>query len=266
MDIQCMNHSINLKFQEYYSRLYGSRWKTLKKCLLQERPLYEFSQGLKTPYFLDYASVLAALSLKLPLQNESTVLDACAAPGGKTLVITSVLPAGGLLLSNELSTDRRRRLSDVLDKHLDSDKRKQVRVCGFDAASAGRRKSEHNRFQAILLDAPCSSEAHVLKDPRALAAWTPARPQFLAQRQWALLSSAFLMLSKGGSLVYSTCAITEIENDGVMRRLIKKYGEQVQLDLPDFTEGEKTEYGRIILPDTDGCGPLYTARLKKSQA
>jgi 16S rRNA (cytosine1407-C5)-methyltransferase len=264
---------INEKFEAYYSEIYGSRWEILRKSLLEERPAYEFSQGLKTPYFLDYASVLAARSLRLPAAVPEqalspTVLDACAAPGGKTLVIASELAVRALspsfqLLANELSADRRRRLSDVLDKHLDNGTRKQVRVCGFDAAGAGRRKSEHNRFQAILLDAPCSSEAHVLKDKRAMAAWTPARPRILAQRQWALLSSVFLLLSPGGSLVYSTCAITNIENDNVVRRLFEKYGEKAEIDPPDFTEGEKTEFGRIILPDNSGIGPLYVARIKK---
>jgi 16S rRNA (cytosine1407-C5)-methyltransferase len=191
------------------------------------------------------------------------VLDACAAPGGKTLVIAASLPPSVILLSNELSAERRRRLSDVLDRHLDGEKRKQVRVCGFDAAAQGRRKSEHGRFQAVLLDAPCSSEAHVLKNEKALAEWTPARPRFLARRQWALLSSAFLLLSAGGCLVYSTCAITQAENDGVMAKLFEKYGGQAELDPPDFTEGEKTEFGRLVLPDEGGFGPLYVARITK---
>jgi 16S rRNA (cytosine1407-C5)-methyltransferase len=254
----------NNEFETYYSGLYGSRWEALRESLLEEKPAYSFAQGLREPYFLDYASVLAARSLRLPSQGEPfTVLDACAAPGGKSLVIAVALPPDALLLSNELSAERRRRLSDVLDKHLYSEQRKQVQVCGFDAAAQGRRKSEHGRFQAILLDAPCSSEAHVLKDERELAAWTKARPRFLAQRQWALLSSAFLLLSPGGCLVYSTCAITSVENDGVARRLIEKYGVEVEIDPPDFPEGEKTEFGKIILPDRDGYGPLFVARFRK---
>ena len=258
---------VNEKFEAYYSELYGTRWETLRKSLLEEKPAYAFSQGLVTPYFLDYASVLAARSLD-PLSDLSPsmpflILDACAAPGGKSLVLASALPPGITLLSNELSAERRRRLSDVLDKHLNSEKRKQVKVCGFDAAAAGRQKSEHGRFMAIILDAPCSSEAHVLKDKQALAAWTQARPKFLAQRQWALLSSAFLLLAQGGTLVYSTCAITAIENDGVIQKLFKKYKDQAEPDPPDFSEGEKTEYGKIILPDKDGFGPMYVARIKK---
>ncbi|MDR1585820.1 MAG: 16S rRNA methyltransferase [Treponema sp.] len=194
------------------------------------------------------------------------MLDACAAPGGKSLVIAASLRAGLRLLSNELSGDRRRRLAEVLDRSLDGEKRGRVTVSGFDAAAQGRKKSEHGRFAAILLDAPCSSEVHVLKDPKALAAWTPARPRFLARRQWALLSSVFLLLETGGSLVYATCALTDEENDGVARRLFEKYGDEARLDRPDFSEGEATEFGRIILPDRDcGLGPMYVARFRKGK-
>ncbi|MDR0583434.1 MAG: 16S rRNA methyltransferase [Treponema sp.] len=257
---------MNEAFEFYYSALYGDRWEGLRKNLLEDRPAYAFSQGLRLPYFLDYASVLAARSLRLaPAEPAFTALDACAAPGGKSLVIASALPAEARLLANEFSADRRRRLSEVLDKHLTREKREQVRVSGFDAAAQGGRKGEHGRFAAILLDAPCSAEAHILKDGRALSAWTPARPRFLARRQWALLSSAFLLLSPCGSLVYATCALSAEENDGVARRLFEKYGGLAFLDPPDFSEGEKTEFGRIILPDNSGgIGPMYVARFRKT--
>ncbi|GHV39465.1 hypothetical protein AGMMS49546_11560 [Spirochaetia bacterium] len=192
------------------------------------------------------------------------ILDACAAPGGKSLVIASAMHSGLRLLANELSAERRRRLADVLDAHLDREKRAQVTVSGFDAAAQGARKSEQGRFSAILLDAPCSSERHVIQNEKHLAAWTAARPRFLARRQWALLSSAFLLLKAGGSLVYATCALSPEENDGVAARLLKKYGEVAILDAPDFTEGEKTAYGRTILPDVcGGMGPMYVARFSR---
>jgi 16S rRNA (cytosine1407-C5)-methyltransferase len=175
------------------------------------------------------------------------------------------MQAGLRLIANELSGERRRRLSGILDKHLPPHMRACVTVSGFDAAAQGGRKSERNRFDAILLDAPCSSEAHVIRDPAALASWTPSRPRFLAGRQWALLSSAFLMLAPGGSLVYATCALSPEENDAVAGRLVKKYGREITIDEPDFSEGEKTILGRIILPDNSGgMGPMYVARFRKA--
>jgi 16S rRNA (cytosine1407-C5)-methyltransferase len=226
------------------------------------RPL-SYDQGLSAPYLLDRASVLAAKSLRLP--REGTVLDACAAPGGKSLVIAGGLGPGVSLLANELSGERRRRLVNVLDSHLDAERRGRVRVSGFDAAALAGKAGERGRFAGIILDAPCSSERHVLARGAALAKWTPARPRFLARRQWALLSAAFLLLRPGGSLVYATCALTEEENDGVAARLTEKYRGLVLPDEPEFPEGEKTRCGRIILPDRSaGMGPLYVARFKKA--
>jgi 16S rRNA (cytosine1407-C5)-methyltransferase len=255
----------NPEFEAYYTRLYGSRWRGLKKSLLAEGSGFAWTGGLICPYRLNYASVLAARSLRLP--DEGLVLDACAAPGGKSLIIASLMGRNVQLLANEFSRERRRRLEQVLDAYLDEETRRRVKVSGFDAAAQGGRKSEQGRFRALLLDAPCSSEAHVLGKATALAAWTAARPRFLARRQWALLSAAFRLLAPGGSLVYATCALTEEENDGVARRLPEKYGPTAELDEPGFTEGEKTLYGRIILPDqSGGAGPMYVARFRKRAA
>jgi 16S rRNA (cytosine1407-C5)-methyltransferase len=268
----------NPAFEDYYQNIYGGRWPALRESLLAPPVPVAWGDGLVRPYMLDYGSVLAAASLRLPLPREDgsppEILDACAAPGGKTLVIASRMGSGARLLANELSGERRRRLVAVLDAHLDAEKRGRIVVSGFDAAAAGGRKSEWGRFDSILLDAPCSSERHVLADDKALAVWTPARPRFLAKRQWALLSAAFLLLKPGGSLVYATCALSPEENDGVAGRLLEKYGEaaapaspagRAELDPPDFTEGEASRYGRIILPDADGgMGPMYVARFRKA--
>jgi 16S rRNA (cytosine1407-C5)-methyltransferase len=255
--------SLNDQFESYYAALYGSRWKALRESLLAEHDPVPYDAGLVKPYRLDRASALAALALDLPA--EGAILDACAAPGGKTLVIATRMGPRSTLLANELSGERRRRLAKVLDEHLPPELRERVRVAGFDAAAAGGRASERGRFAAILLDAPCSSERHVLASERALAAWTPARPRFLARRQWALLSSAFLLLQSGGSLVYATCALSPEENDAVAARLLEKYGGEALSEGPAFAEGEATQHGRLILPDrSGGMGPMYVARFRKA--
>jgi len=252
----------NPAFEEYYQKLWGSRWAKLRESLLLPAASIPYGEGLAKPYMMDRASILAAASLKLP--DAGMILDACAAPGGKSLVLASRMDANVRLLSNELSTERRRRLVNALDEHLDDEKRRRVSVSGFDAAELGGRRSEWNRFDAILLDAPCSSERHVIRSAKALAEWSPARPRSLSRRQWALLSAAFLLLRQGGSLVYATCALTHDENDGSVSRLFSKYSGAIELDEPDFPEGEKTEFGRLILPDSSGgMGPMYIARFRK---
>lgn len=256
-----------------YRSIYGSRWDGLLSALRGEGapcgisvlPEGGFETDPEAPegmYRLDRASLAPACALALP--REGQILDACAAPGGKTLILAArACPLGLRILANELSSERRRRLSGVLDGHLPPAIRALVTVTGKDAGAMCRDNEE--RFGAILLDAPCSSERHVLASPSAMAEWTPARSRNLAARQWALLSSAFIMLKPGGCLVYSTCTISPRENDGVMGRLMKKYGPHVRLDPPE--EGEATEFGRIILPDRElGAGPIYLARVYKRQS
>lgn len=271
-------------FDEYFSALFEARWPPLKAALLASNDAVEWSAGLMASYRLDAASVVAGLALRLAgLGPGDEVLDACAAPGGKTLTLAGRLPSGATIVANELSSERRRRLSDVLDAHLPPGLRERVKVAGFDAAAAGGRLSERGRFSAILLDAPCSSERHVLSSAKALDEWSPARVKSLAQRQWALLSSCFLMLKPGGSLVYATCALSPAENDGPPGRLIKKYGAEAELDpladgelegfatalsRPALASGvERTASGVFFSPDrTGGAGPMFVARLRKASA
>jgi 16S rRNA (cytosine1407-C5)-methyltransferase len=251
-------------FDEYYRAIYKERWPALKAALLLPMSSAEnaYTRKLVRPYFLNAASVWAACSLRLPEKGE--ILDACAAPGGKSLVIASRMGDGTRLLANELSSERRRRLNDTLNTHLPPAARERVTISGFDAAALAARPDERGRFAAILLDAPCSSERHVLQSPARLAQWTPARPTALAARQWALLSGAFLLLADGGSLVYATCALSQVENDSVAARLAKKYGKQAVLDRPDFEAGVETDFGRLVLPDADnGAGPMYVSRWRK---
>jgi len=248
-------------FLAYYGAIYQERWPALAKALSGASDSVEYDAGGSEPYRLDAASVFAAESL--PIRGLLEILDACAAPGGKSVVLASRMGPGLRLVANELSSDRRRRLSEALDRSLPAALRTRVAVSGEDAGAMCRRNL--GRFSAILLDAPCSSERHVLADPQALAEWTPSRPRQLAQRQWALLSSAFLMLKAGGSLVYSTCSINPAENDGVAARLAAKYGEALSFDPPASDRGERTERGLLLMPDRAcGAGPMYVCRVRKA--
>jgi len=172
---------------------------------------------------------------------------------------------GAVLTANEFSRDRKARLLSVLDQHLPESLRTQVRVTGRDASRWSR--YEQSAYDRILLDAPCSSERHVLSAPSFLAGWTAARIRNLALRQWSLLSGAWLVLRPGGYLLYSTCALAPEENDLVIGRLLKKYhGVCIEETGRSDSLGEKTVYGRHVLPDTaSGAGPLYYALVRKDE-
>lgn len=253
-------------FDAFYSELFGERWAFLKEALLGAASQCGYETGLLKPYYLDKGSVRAARTL--PLENAEKIADFCAAPGGKSLILASTMSQSATLVSNERSRERKNRLQKVLDEHLEESVRSRVSVSGFDASCWCN--YEREAYDRILLDAPCSSERHVLADEKYLAQWSKARIRNLAVTQWSLLSSAFLVLKKGGYMVYSTCALAPAENDSVVARLLKKYPEAQIVSLKEEDEyglcdGEKTEYGIHVLPDRQGgAGPLYFSLIYKA--
>lgn len=258
-------------FETYYSAIFGERWNQLKKALLSEANPVEYKIEDKESYFLDVGSVMAARAL--PLKNASTILDLCAAPGGKTLVLASCMEKNASLLSNERSPQRKLRLKHTVENCLPEEIQNCVQVICKDGATLCTYES--NRFDRILLDAPCSSERHVLLDENYLKDWSPSRIKTLSVAQWALISSAWRMLNDGGFLLYSTCALNETENDLIIGKLLKKFDNAKvcqELEYSNvsefcscaFPEAEKTKYGFHILPDfCNGAGPLYYCLLQK---
>ena len=268
-------------FEEYYRELYGQRWDALKESFAGEGSAVEYHvTGAQESYFLDSASVLAALCL--PLENATDLLDLCAAPGGKTLVLASRMDGDAKLSSNERSPERKHRLSTVVENCLPPEISERVITSCSDGATWCTRQSEC--FDRILLDAPCSSERHVIADPKYLNTWSPSRIKTVTTEQWALLSSAYRLLRPQGILLYSTCALCPEENDGMIERLYKKFNKdgsafrllepapqlsQISafapaLTLPGF---EKTKYGYMIMPDRQkGAGPIYFSIISKEKA
>lgn len=217
-------------------------------------------------YVMDPASIFPAAALAdrfadLTPSGSLEVLDLCAAPGGKSLILAESLPAGGRLTCNEMSDRRRARLRAVLEDYLPSEVLQSVKVTGHDGARWCLHETEV--FDAVLVDAPCSGERHLLDDPEELGNWSPARSKNLAVRQYSLVASAHAVLKTGGIMAYSTCSISPSENDGVIARLLKKRAGEVRVLPIDVEIGEATEHGRMILPDQSGYGPIYWAVLQK---
>lgn len=248
------------KFNEYYQDLYQDRWPLLKEALLKEKESSISIPDLQSPYYLDRASFDTANLL--PVSKGMSVLDMCAAPGGKSLVLAKKLSGEGLLVSNDKSPDRRQRLRNVMNDCLTPEEREIVRITGYDASSWG--VYEKDIYDAILLDAPCSSERHVLNSPEHLSIWSESRPKRLSVLQYAMLSSALLAAKSGGYILYSTCSINEKENSGVISKLVKKHGEEIELVDIEIPGCEKLDYGILVLPDkADGKGPMYACLIRK---
>ncbi|KAI9324772.1 S-adenosyl-L-methionine-dependent methyltransferase [Obelidium mucronatum] len=221
--------------------------------------------NIKTHYLMDAASILATEGLDI--KPDDFVLDMCAAPGGKSFTILQRLGAGGRLVANEMSNDRRTRLRKVLKEYVPlSVLESSVSITGFD----GTRKESFtpNFYPKVLCDAPCSSERHVLHDEEELLQWSPSRTKNSAKRQKLLLSNALrAALDEGGRVVYATCSISKHENDLVVEKVIKKSPFNIRVATHDraWPIGEPTTYGWIALPDTIGrWGPLFFCILEKN--
>jgi hypothetical protein len=284
-----------LGFDAWYSAAYGARWPALKAALLAPRahvavynpythvtpagttscvPGITFShaiathwpspsvtaQGLMNYYLLDAASILPVEALAI--QPGERVVDLCAAPGGKSLLCAYKLNGHGVLIANDRSSTRRLRIQRIMEEYLPESVRQMVQITGHDAT----RWSLHARdcYDKVLLDAPCSSERHLLEHPNELAQWAPGRTKSLAVTQFAMLASALDIVKVGGRIVYSTCALSTLENDDVIAKLHKKRPGRFQLEHPTFAIGTETRYGWQVLPDSDGWGPFYVAVIQRT--
>lgn len=218
------------------------------------------SDDLLDIYIMDPASVIVARALEV--QAGDRVLDMCAAPGGKSLILIEANEGLAEVFCNDLSAERRERLKKVLQQYVPRSIRDNVWVTGKDGVQFGLK--EPRSFDRILLDAPCSGERHVLENAKAQQEWSPRRTEHLATRQYALLAAAFLALKPGGRMVYSTCSISPPENDGVVQKLLKKKKNLIKIVETEMVgPGEKTEVGTVYLPDRCGFGPLYYSVIEK---
>lgn len=288
-------------FARHYTALFGERWPELRDALVAASPkvlrvngfaseaarlrdtrglsplprlpgcfrlesagervtLEPDENALLAAYVMDAASVVAARALEV--RPGEVVLDLCAAPGGKALVLLEALSSAGDLTLNDRSRKRSVRLKAVLRQYVPASVLERVKLTAHDARRWGLYHPA--AYDAILLDAPCSSERHVLGDPSELAKWSPSRIQRLASEQYAMLASAATALKPGGRLVYSTCALAPEENDGVIDRLLKKDRHGVVVSPVDAPLGQASEYGWQIHPDRHGAGPIYFCKLTKA--
>ena len=163
-------------------------------------------------------SAAAAVTVLGPQPGER-VLDLCAAPGGKSTQIATLLGNTGLLWSNEIVRSRAGALLSNLERM--GAKNAVVSSCHPQTLCQGLR----GYFHRVLVDAPCSGEGMFRRDPEALAQWTPQSPAACAQRQGAILDSAALAVGEGGVLVYSTCTFSQEENEGTVRAFLQRHPE-----------------------------------------
>lgn len=193
------------------------------------------------------------------------VMDVAAAPGSKTTQIAARMNNRGAILANEFSASRVK----VLHANISRCGIHNVALTHFDGRVFGAALPE--AFDAILLDAPCSGEGVVRKDPDALKNWSVESNLQIAATQRELIDSAFHALRPGGTLVYSTCTLNRDENEDVCLWLKQRYVDAVEflpLDtLFDSASHAATPEGFLhVFPQIYDCEGFFVARLRKTRA
>jgi len=202
----------------------------------------------------DEAAQLAA-SL-LDLQPAQLVLDACCAPGGKTCHILETEPRLKDVVAIDLEPRRAGRVEENLARLGLEAQLLVADACAIDSWW------DKQRFQRILLDAPCSASGVIRRHPDIKLLRKPTDIDKLAEVQLQLLRSLWQTLEEGGILLYATCSVLPNENDQVISRFLLETADS-QLDEIDAQWGIKTECGRQLFPTIDGNDGFYYSRLSK---
>lgn len=169
--------------------------------------------------YIQGLSSMAAVWVLDPLPGEE-ILDLAAAPGGKTSYIAACMQGQGRLAAVEPVKARFHRLKANLQR-LGAG---HVHTYLKDGAVVGQLTPE--RFDRVLLDAPCSSEAQFTRlDPASWAHWSPRKVKASACLQARLIRSAWAALKPGGRLVYSTCSLSPEENELTVQGLLVEHPE-----------------------------------------
>lgn len=233
---------------------------------LSERPSFTLDPRLhQGRYYVQEASSMFHTHVVRTLFPDGSapvrMLDACAAPGGKTTALLSVLPAGSVAVANEYVPAR----AAVLRENIVKWGHPGVIVTRGDTAALG---SMNETFDLIVADVPCSGEGMMRKDPVAAAQWSPGLVEECGRLQSEITDNLIPALKPGGVLIYSTCTFNRTENEMAVQRLIDTHGlESVALPVParwGITPGIGTDAAcyRFIPGRTRGEG-LFVAVLRK---
>ena len=227
---------------------------------LKERPLFTadplFHAG--TYYVQEASSMFLYQAVKQHFPNARTVLDLCAAPGGKSTLLTQALPESSLLVSNEIVRSRAYILAENLIKWgnpnvivTNNDPRDFNALPGY--------------FDAVVIDAPCSGEGMFRKDSGAISEWSEYNVTLCAARQREILTSVWDTLKTDGILVYSTCTFNREENEDNVQWICEELGaEMLKIDLHGNQDITATDYGYRFYPHKTRGEGFFLSVLKKN--
>ncbi|RJQ17028.1 RsmB/NOP family class I SAM-dependent RNA methyltransferase [Candidatus Woesearchaeota archaeon] len=215
-------------------------------------------------YIQEAASMIPPVVLQ-PEKNE-TILDMCSAPGSKATQISALMENTGLLVCNDVKGDRLKALGINLQKA----------GCTNTVITLMPGERINMEFDRILVDAPCSGMGTIRKSLKTLKMWNMNLVERLTRTQKYLIDSAFRNLKKDGVLVYSTCTLEPLENEGIVSFLLEKYDnaklEEIKLpikrQIPISSFKEKQFHPDVkkclrIHPNDNDTEGFFVARIRK---
>ena len=184
--------------------------------------------GNTLEHYLGYIYLQGAASMIPPTilkpKHHETILDMCASPGSKTTQMAAMMENTGIIVANDNKIPRLKPLTLNLQR------------CGVTntvlTVMEGRWFKQ--KFDKILLDAPCSGIGTIRKSLKTISIWNPNMITKMARQQKELAQRAFENLKVGGEMVYSTCSLEPEENEGVVSHLLETFenAEIVKVKLP----------------------------------
>lgn len=210
-------------------------------------------EGLLTVQDVSAQLAVAGLAVKPDMQ----VLDMCAAPGGKSAQLAQT-PLESLVLL-DIYENRLQKISDLFERLQLTSNHVQFISCD---ASMPLSAELPQRYDAILLDAPCSATGIIRRQPDVKWHRQPKDIDQLNTLQWRLLKNAWRYLKPGGRLLYSTCSVLKAENSLLLDSFLKQNTDASALPL-DAKFGRVSGVGRQRLPGEDGGDGFFYALLEK---
>ncbi len=229
---------------------------------LETRPSFTFDPLFHAGcYYVQEASSMfleQALTQTVDLSQPLKVLDLCAAPGGKSTHLLSLISKDSLLVSNEVIRSRANILTDNIVKWGCSN----VMVTNNDPRDFQRIK---NYFDVIVVDAPCSGSGLFRRDPEAIEEWSEQNVALCSQRQQRILADILPALKNGGVLIYSTCSYSKEEDEEICNWLTEEFQiSNFKFKIEDGWGIIETEQGYRFWPDKVKGEGFFIACFRKT--
>lgn len=238
---------------------------------LDERPVFTLDPYYHAgAYYVQEASSMFLdhlLRQLLPERNNLRVLDLCAAPGGKSTLIASLLEKDSLLISNEVIRTR----ASILEENMTRWGYMNTWVTSNDPREFGKLPGY---FDVIVTDVPCSGSGLFRKDAAALDEWSEANVQLCCERQERILADVWPSLKQDGILIYATCSYSAAEDEQILDALAEEYDViSLQVNVPEnwgivtITSPDHAMTGYCFFPHkVKGEGFFIAALQKKEEA